>query len=220
MNKTPLDSSVYNLITFIPALTFLPLIIGIFFKLGYLIPFDLRFLITSFSYSELALSSYSSVLFALVSLYGYSLMKLHILDEISWKLIFTLNVSLIIVHYLPVFDMNFLDLIEKLILMNALVFFNFRKDLITKFICIFLIVVVAPVLNGFEKYYEFQSEASNVVVLKNDSTEWLLVEKISDTLVLVDKKTIENKEYSFKFIDVKEVNSIESTLWRNLNSRK
>lgn len=207
-------------ITIVPILAILPLIIGIFFKLGYLIPFDLKFLITSFSYSELALSSYSSVLFALISLYGYSLMKLHILDNVSWRLIFILNISFITVHYLPVFNMNFLDLIEKLILMNAFVFFNFRKDLITKFICIFLIVVVAPAINGFEKYYEFQSKASNIVVLKDDSTEWLLVEKISDTLILVDKKTIENKEYSFKFIDVKEVNSIESTLWRNLNSRK
>ena len=207
-------------ITIVPILAILPLIIGISFKLGYLIPFDLKFLINSFSYSELALSSYTSVLFALVSLYGYSLMKLHILDNISWRLIFILNITFIIVHYLPIFDMNFLNLIEKLILMNALVFFNLKKGLITKLICIFLIVIVAPALNGFEKYYEFQSEASNIVVLKDDSTEWLLVEKISDTLVLVDRKTIENKEYSFKFIDVKEVNSIESTLWRNLNSRK
>lgn len=59
-----------KIINIIPVLAILPLIIGIFFKLGYLIPFDLKFLITSFSYSELALSSYSSVLFALVSLFG------------------------------------------------------------------------------------------------------------------------------------------------------
>lgn len=80
MNKFSSNYSIDNLITLIPALALLPLIIGIFFKLGYLVPFDLKFLITSFSYSELALSSYASLLFALVSLYGYSLMKLHILE--------------------------------------------------------------------------------------------------------------------------------------------
>lgn len=217
MNKFSSNYSIDNLITLIPALALLPLIIGIFFKLGYLIPFDLKFLITSFSYSELALSSYSSLLFALVSLYGYSLMKLHILDNISWKLIFVANTSFVIVHYLPIFDMTFLDLVEKLLLLNALIFFNFKRDLVTRAICIFILVVVAPAVNGFAKYYEFESVASNIVVLEGDSTEWLLVEKLSDTLVLVDKKTLRDKNYRFKFIDLKEIDFMKSELWKHLS---
>lgn len=217
MNKIPLNFSIDSLITFIPVLALLPVIVGIFFKIGYLIPFDLKFLISSFSYSELALSSYSSILFALVSLYGYSLMKLNILDHVSWKLICLANASFVIVHYLPIFDMTFIDLVEKLILLNALIFFNFKKDLITKVICIFLLVVVAPAINGFGKYYEFESVASNIVVLKEDTTEWLLVEKLSDTLVLVDKKTLADKNYRFKFIDLKEIKFMESDLWKPLS---
>lgn len=212
MNKFSSNYSIDNLITLIPALALLPLIIGIFFKLGYLVPFDLKFLITSFSYSELALSSYASLLFALVSLYGYSLMKLHILDNISWKLVFVANTSFVIVHYLPIFDMTFLDLVEKLLLLNALIFFNFKRDLVTRVICIFILVVVAPAVNGFAKYYEFESVASNIVVLEGDSTEWLLVEKLSDTLVLVDKKTLRDKDYRFKFIDLKEIDFMKSEL--------
>lgn len=217
MNKFSSNYSIDNLITLIPALALLPLIIGIFFKLGYLIPFDLKFLITSFSYSELALSSYSSLLFALVSLYGYSLMKLHILDNISWKLVFVANTSFVIVHYLPIFDMTFLYLVEKLLLLNALIFFNFKRDLVTRVICIFILVVVAPAVNGFAKYYEFESVASNIVVLEGDSTEWLLVEKLSDTLVLVDKKTLRDKNYRFKFIDLKEIDFMKSELWKHLS---
>lgn len=212
MNKFSSNYSIDNLITLIPALALLPLIIGIFFKLGYLVPFDLKFLITSFSYSELGLSSYASLLFALVSLYGYSLMKLHILDNISWKLVFVANTSFVIVHYLPIFDMTFLDLVEKLLLLNALIFFNFKRDLVTRVICIFILVVVAPAVNGFAKYYEFESVASNIVVLEGDSTEWLLVEKLSDTLVLVDKKTLRDKDYRFKFIDLKEIDFMKSEL--------
>lgn len=217
MNKFSSNYSIDNLITLIPALALLPLIIGIFFKLGYLIPFDLKFLITSFSYSELALSSYSSLLFALVSLYGYSLMKLHILDNISWKLIFVANTSFVIVHYLPIFDTIFLDLVEKLLLLNALIFFNFKRDLVARVICIFILVVVAPAVNGFAKYYEFESVASNIIVLEGDSTEWLLVEKLSDTLVLVDKKTLRDKNYRFKFIELKEIDFMKSELWKHLS---
>ncbi len=144
-------------------------------------------------------------------------MKLHILDNISWKLIFVANTSFVIVHYLPIFDMTFLDLVEKLLLLNALIFFNFKRDLVTRVICIFILVVVAPAVNGFAKYYEFESVASNIVDLEGDSTEWLLVEKLSDTLVLVDKKTLRDKNYRFKFINLKEIDFMKSELWKHLS---
>lgn len=79
MNKIQIN----DVLTYIPIITIIPLIIGIFYKVGYLLLFDLQFLISSFSYTELALSSYSSILFALVSLYAYSLMKLNLSDKIS-----------------------------------------------------------------------------------------------------------------------------------------
>ena len=144
-------------------------------------------------------------------------MKLHLLDHVSWKLIFVANTSFVIVHYLPIFDMTFLDLVEKLLLLNALIFLNFKRDLVTRVICIFILVVVTLAVNGFAKYYEFESAASNVVVLKGDNTEWLLVEKVSDTLVLVNKKTLTDKNYRFKFIDLKEIDFMKSELWKHLS---
>ena len=79
MNKIQVN----DLLTYIPVITIIPLIIGIFYKIGYLLAFDLQFLISSFSYTELALSSYSSILFALVSLHAYSIMKLNFLENIK-----------------------------------------------------------------------------------------------------------------------------------------
>lgn len=73
MNKIQIN----DVLTYIPVITIIPLIIGVFYKVGYLLLFDLQFLISSFSYAELALSSYSLILFALVSLYSYSIMKLN-----------------------------------------------------------------------------------------------------------------------------------------------
>lgn len=211
MNKIELN----DVLTFIPVITIIPLIIGIFYKIGYLLPFDLQFLISSFSYTELALSSYSSILFALVSLYAYSIMKLNILDQISWKLIVFINFIFIVIHYFPIFDMTFFSLILKLIFINTLIFFNITKSLVVKSVCIFMVLVVAPAVNGISKNFEFPNKASNKIVLKDDSTEWYLVEKVSDTLVLVDKTTLANRDYRYKFVDLKDVEQMESKLWQN-----
>lgn len=211
MNKIELN----DVLTFIPVITIIPLIIGIFYKIGYLLPFDLQFLISSFSYTELALSSYSSILFALVSLYAYSIMKLNILDQISWKLIVFINFIFIVIHYFPIFDMAFFSLILKLIFINTLIFFNITKSLVVKSVCIFMVLVVAPAVNGISKNFEFPNKASNKIVLKDDSTEWYLVEKVSDTLVLVDKTTLANRDYRYKFVDLKDVEQMESKLWQN-----
>lgn len=212
MNKIQIN----DLLTYIPIITIIPLIIGIFYKVGYLLLFDLQFLISSFSYTELALSSYSSILFALVSLYAYSLMKLNLLDKISWKLIVFANLAFIGTHYLPIFDMTFFDLILKLLYLNTLIFFNRTKSLVVKSVCVFMALVVAPAVNGINKNYEFPKEASNKIVLKGDSTEWYLVEKVSETLVLVDKDTLVSRDYRYKFVELKDVEQMESKLWQNL----
>lgn len=212
MNKIQIN----DVLTYIPIITLIPLIIGIFYKVGYLLLFDLQFLISSFSYTELALSSYSSILFALVSLYAYSLMKLNLLDKISWKLIAFANLIFIGTHYLPIFDMTFFDLILKLLFLNTLIFFNTTKSLVVKSVCVFVVLVVAPAVNGMSKNYEFPEKASNKIVLKDDSTEWYLVEKVSDTLVLVDKATLASRDYRYKFVELKDVEQMESKLWQNL----
>lgn len=212
MNKIQIN----DVLTYIPIITIIPLIIGIFYKVGYLLLFDLQFLISSFSYTELALSSYSSILFALVSLYAYSLMKFNLLDKISWKLIVFSNFVCIATHYLPIFDMTFFDLVLKLLFLNILIFFNITKSLVVKSVCIFIALVVAPAVNGMNKHYEFPKEALNKIVLKDDSTEWYLVEKVADTLVLVDKATLASRDYRYKFIELKEVEQMESKLWQNL----
>jgi hypothetical protein len=212
MNKLQIN----DVLTYIPIITIIPLIIGIFYKVGYLLLFDLQFLISSFSYTELALSSYSSILFALVSLYAYSLMKLNLLDRISWKLIVFANLIFIGTHYLPIFDMTFFDLVLKLLYLNTLIFFNITKSLVVKSVCVFMVLVVAPAVNGMSKNYEFPKEASNKIVLKGDSTEWYLVEKVSDTLVLVDKDTLVSRDYKYKFVELKDVEQMESKLWQNL----
>lgn len=212
MNKLQIN----DVLTYIPIITLIPLIIGIFYKVGYLLLFDLQFLISSFSYTELALSSYSSILFALVSLYAYSLMKLNLLDRISWKLIVFANLIFIGTHYLPIFDMTFFDLVLKLLYLNTLIFFNTTKSLVVKSVCVFMVLVVAPAVNGMSKNYEFPKEASNKIVLKGDSTEWYLVEKVANTLVLVDKDTLASRNYRYKFIELKDVEQMESKLWQNL----
>lgn len=211
MNKVQIN----DVLTYIPIVTIIPLIIGIFYKIGYLL-FDLQFLISSFSYTELALSSYSSILFALVSLYAYSLMKLNLLDKISCKLIAFANLFFIVAHYLPIFDMTFFDLVLKLLYLNTLIFFNTTKSLVVKSVCVFMVLVVAPAVNGMSKNYEFPKEASNKIVLNGDSTEWYLVEKVSDTLVLVDKATLVSRDYRYKFVELKDVEQMESKLWQNL----
>lgn len=212
MNKIQVN----DVITFIPIITIIPLIIGIFYKIGYLLAFDLQFLISSFSYTELALSSYSSILFALVSLYGYSIMKFNILEKVTWKVILIANWICIGTHYLPIFDMTFFDLILKLIFLNTLIFFNLTKSLVVKSVCIFMVLVVAPAVNGFSKNFEFPTKASNKIVLKDDSTEWYLVEKVSDTLVLVDKASLATRNYRYKFVELKDVEQMDSKLWQNL----
>ncbi|OEC84817.1 hypothetical protein A9Z07_13490 [Acinetobacter sp. YK3] len=213
MNKLELN----DVLTYIPIITIIPLIIGVFYKIGYLLAFDLQFLISSFSYTELALSSYSSILFALVSLYGYSIMKFNVLEGISWKLIAFTNLIFIGTHYLPIFNMTFFDLILKLIFLNTLVFFNITKSLVVKSVCVFMVLVVAPAVNGISKNFEFPTKTSNKIVLKDDSTEWYLVEKVSDTLVLVDKTTLASRDYRYKFVELKDVEQMESKLWKNLN---
>lgn len=212
MNKIQIN----DVLTYIPIITIIPLIIGIFYKVGYLLLFDLQFLISSFSYTELALSSYSSILFALVSLYAYSIMKFNILERVSWRLILFANLVCIGTHYLPIFDMTFFELILKLVFLNTLIFFNTTNSLVVKSVCVFMVLVVAPVVNGMNKNYEFPKVASNKIVLKDDSTEWYLVEKISDTLILVDKSTLANREYRYKFVELKDVEHMESKLWQNL----
>lgn len=212
MNKLQIN----DVLTYIPIITIIPLIIGIFYKIGYLLLFDLQFLISSFSYTELALSSYSSILFALVSLYGYSIMKFNIVERLSWKVILLANLIFICTHYLPIFDMTFFDLVLKLLFLNILIFFNLTKSLIVKSVCVFMALVVAPAVNGMSKNYEFPNEASNKIVLKGDSTEWYLVEKVSDTLVLVDKNTLVSRDYRYKFVELKDVEQMESQLWKNL----
>lgn len=205
-----------DVLTYIPIITIIPLIIGVFYKVGYLLAFDLQFLISSFSYTELALSSYSSILFALVSLYAYSIMKFNILEKVTWKIILIANWICIGTHYLPIFDMTFFDLMLKLIFLNTLIFFNITKSLVVKSVCIFMVLVVAPAVNGISKNFEFPTKASNKIVLKDDSTEWYLVEKVSDTLVLVDKASLATREYRYKFVELKDVEQIESKLWQNL----
>lgn len=212
MNKIQIN----DVLTYIPVITIIPLIIGIFYKVGYLLLFDLQFLISSFSYTELALSSYSSILFALVSLYSYSIMKLNFLEKITWKFVVFINLVFISTHYLPIFDMTFFDLILKLVFLNTIIFFNTTKSLIVKSVCIFMVLVVAPAVNGLNKNYEFPNEASNKIVLKGDSTEWYLVEKVADTLVLVDKATLASRDYRYKFVELKDVEQMESKLWQNL----
>jgi len=212
MNKIQFN----EVLTYIPIITIIPLITGVFYKLGYLLLFDLQFLISSFSYTELALSSYSSIIFALVSLYSYSIMKLDILEKISWSLIFSINFIVIVIHYLPIFDMTFFELILKLLFLNTLIFFNITKSLMMRTVCIFIVLVVAPTVNGINKYYEFPKEVSNKIVLKDDPTEWYLVDKISNILVLVDKTTLANKEYRYKFVELKDIDQMESKLWKNL----
>jgi len=212
MNKIQVN----DLLTYIPVITIIPLIIGIFYKIGYLLAFDLQFLISSFSYTELALSSYSSILFALVSLHAYSIMKLNFLEKITWKFVVFINLVFISTHYLPIFDMTFFDLILKLLFLNTLIFFNITKSLMVKSVCIFMVLVVAPAVNGISKNYEFPKKASNKIVLKGDSTEWYLVEKVAETLVLVDKATLASRDYRYKFVDLKNVEQMESKLWRNL----
>jgi|GEM_PF-1402233 len=212
MNKIQFN----EVLTYIPIITIIPLITGVFYKLGYLLLFDLQFLISSFSYTELALSSYSSIIFALVSLYSYSIMKLDILEKISRSLIFSINFIIIVIHYLPIFDMTFFELILKLLFLNTLIFFNITKSLIIKTVCIFIVLVVAPTINGINKYYEFPKEASNKIVLKDDPTEWYLVDKISNILVLVDKTTLANREYRYKFVELKDIDQMESKMWKNL----
>lgn len=212
MNKLQIN----DVLTYIPIITIIPLIIGIFYKIGYLLLFDLQFLISSFSYTELALSSYSSILFALVSLYGYSIMKFNIVERLSWKVILLANLIFICTHYLPIFDMTFFDLVLKLLFLNILIFFNITKSLIVKSVCVFMALVVAPAVNGMSKNYEFPNEASNKIVLKGDSTEWYLVEKVAETLVLVDKDTLVSRDYRYKFVELKDVEQMESKLWQNL----
>ncbi|MFK4051401.1 hypothetical protein [Acinetobacter venetianus] len=212
MNKIQVN----DVITFIPIITIIPLIIGIFYKIGYLLPFDLQFLISSFSYNELALSSYSSILFALVALYAYSIMKFDVMDRISWKLIVFINLIFIVTHYLPVFDMTFISLILKLIFINTFILFNKNNNLVVRSVCVFILLVVAPTVNGFSKNFEFPTKASNKIVLKDDSTEWYLVEKVSDTLVLVDKASLTTRNYRYKFVELKDVEQMESKLWQNL----
>ncbi len=212
MNKIEIN----DVLTYIPIITIIPLIIGVFYKVGYLLAFDLQFLISSFSYTELALSSYSSILFALVALYAYSIMKFDVMDRISWKLIVFINLIFIVTHYLPVFDMTFISLILKLIFINTLIFFNINKSLVVKSVCIFMVLVVAPAVNGISKNFEFPNKASNKIVLKDDSTEWYLVEKVSDTLVLVDKASLATRNYRYKFVELKDVEQMESKLWQNL----
>ena len=85
-----------------------------------------------------------------------------------------------------------------------------------KSVCIFMVLVVAPAVNGISKNYEFPKKASNKIVLKGDSTEWYLVEKVAETLVLVDKATLASRDYRYKFVDLKNVEQMESKLWRNL----
>ena len=116
MNKIQIN----DVLTYIPIITIIPLIIGIFYKVGYLLLFDLQFLISSFSYTELALSSYSSILFALVSLYSYSIMKLNFLEKITWKFVIFINLVFISTHYLPIFDMTFFELVLKLVFLNTI----------------------------------------------------------------------------------------------------
>lgn len=212
MNKFQIN----DFLTYIPVITIIPLIIGIFYKVGYLLLFDLQFLISSFSYTELALSSYSSILFALVSLYGYSIMKLDVIERVSWKLILIVNSICVGTHYLPIFDITFFDLVLKLLFLNILIFFNITKSLVVKSVCIFMALVVAPAVNGMSKNYEFPKEASNKIVLKGDSTEWYLVEKVANTLVLVDKDTLASRNYRYKFVELKDVEQMESKLWQNL----
>lgn len=212
MNKLQIN----DVLTYIPVITIIPLIIGIFYKVGYLLLFDLQFLISSFSYTELALSSYSSILFALVSLYAYSIIKLNFLEKITWKFVLFINLVFIVTHYIPIFDMTFFDLILKLLFLNTLIFFNTTKSLVVKSVCIFVVLVVAPAVNGMSKNYEFPKKASNKIVLKDDSTEWYLVEKVSDTLVLVDKATLASRDYRYKFVDLKDVEQMKSKLWQNL----
>lgn len=212
MNKLQIN----DVLTYIPIITLIPLIIGIFYKVGYLLLFDLQFLISSFSYTELALSSYSSILFALVSLYSYSIMKLNFLEKITWKFVIFINLVFISTHYLPIFDMTFFELVLKLVFLNTIIFFNTTKSLVVKSVCIFMVLVVAPAVNGLNKNYEFPNEASNKIVLAADSTEWYLVEKVADTLVLVDKATLATRDYRYKFVELKDVEQMESKLWQNL----
>ncbi|MGX5699598.1 hypothetical protein ACWKWF_08340 [Acinetobacter kookii] len=212
MNKVQIN----DFLAYIPVITIIPLIIGIFYKVGYLLLFDLQFLISSFSYTELALSSYSSILFALVSLYSYTIMNFNIIERVSGKIILLANLICIGTHYLPIFDMTFFDLVLKLLFLNILIFFNITKSLVVKSVCIFMALVVAPAVNGMSKNYEFPKEASNKIVLKGDSTEWYLVEKVADTLVLVDKNTLASRNYRYKFVELKDVEQMESKLWQNL----
>jgi len=148
-------------------------------------------------------------------MYAYSIMKPNVLDRISWKLIVFINFIFIAIHYLPIFDMTFFSLILKLIFINTLFYFNITKSLVVKSVCIFMVLVVAPAVNGISKNFEFPNKASNKIVLKDDSTEWYLVDKVSDTLVLVDKTTLASRDYRYKFVDLKDVEQMESKLWQN-----
>lgn len=112
--------------------------------------------------------------------------------------------------------MTFFDLVLKLLYLNTLIFFNTTKSLVVKSVCVFMVLVVAPAVNGMSENHEFPNEASNKIVLKGDSTEWYLVDKVSNTLVLVDKDTLVSRDYRYKFVELKDVEQMESKLWQNL----
>ena len=139
------------------------------------------------------------------------------MEKITWKFVVFINLVFISTHYLPIFDMTFFDLILKLLFLNTLIFFNITKSLMVKSVCIFMVLVVAPAVNGISKNYEFPKKASNKIVLKGDSTEWYLVEKVAETLVLVDKATLASRDYRYKFVELKDVEQMESKLWQNVN---
>lgn len=208
--------TVNDIIVWLPVITILPLIIGIFYKIGYLVPFDLQFLISSFSYTELALSSYSAILYGLTSLLAFAIIKDESLPRFPIWSILGINTAFIVTHYTSPFNLTFINLLETLTFINAFLLFSFNKGIVIRMICIFALLVVSPALTGLNKYWEFPKEASQRVVLKNDSTEWYLVDKVADTLVLVDKKSLQDKNYVFKFVDIKEIDKMDSELWPNV----
>lgn len=112
--------------------------------------------------------------------------------------------------------MTFFDLILKLIFLNTLIFFNITNSLVVKSICVFMVLVVAPAVGGISKNFEFPTKASNKIILKDDLTEWYLVEKVSNTLVLVDKATLVSRDYRYKFVEFKDVEQMESKLWQKV----
>lgn len=209
-------NEVLELSVAIRLLALFPMLAGFFYKLGLLYPLKLDFLISSYSYIELALSSYSSIF---VILYAALLLILNFITDyktasLNWMLMWIcgfLIVCSIVLSLTFGFDRSFLIFLIKIaIALISLVFILKSDKTIIKISAVVLGISLTSLLDGYHTLTKIAYTKSQPIkaILKDNNNyrdDWRVLDKSSEYLILININNTRKTNYEIKIIKLENI---------------